>query len=139
MIMKYLIIIPFLFLAIAFSTCRDAEIQPRDYAIVFTENVTDIDPKGVTFHAEMINLGQDKIIEYGFMVLNNDASNKFYFRKTYSTKAELKSSTYKTRAESDLDSGVVYLCRAFVRTNQDTIFGNKVRFTSKGSNVNVSK
>lgn len=138
--MKNIIIIPFLFLVIGFSACSDAEIQPREYAIVFTGNATEIDQSGVTLHAEMISPGQDKIIEYGFIVTNNvyygfNTYNTYNnFRKIYSTKAELKTSTYEKRITSDLKSGYAYFCRAFVIINQDSILGNKILFTSKGPN-----
>lgn len=135
--MKQLIIIPFILLAVFFSTCRDAEIQPRDYAIALTKNVTDIDQNGVTFHAEMINMGNEKIIEYGFYVSNINAYAFNKFEKIYSTKAELMSTTYEKRVTTDLDSGTVYICRAYVLTYQRTILGNKIMFRSKGtSNVN---
>lgn|GEM_PF-2635872 len=120
-------------IALGFSSCSDAEIHPRDYAVAFTGDATDIDQNGVTLHAKMINLGQKKITEFGFIVLNNKIDTQDDFRRIYSTKGELKATTYETRVLTDLDSGFVYLCRTFICSNQDTILGNKIRFTSKGS------
>jgi len=131
--MKSISIIFLFLIALGFSSCSDVEIHPRDYAIAFTGDATDIDQNGVTLHAKMINLGQKKITEYGFMVINNKIDNEDDFRRIYSTKGELKTSTYETRVLNDLDSGFVYLYRTFICSNQDTILGNKIRFTSKGS------
>ena len=53
---------------ISFTACKkDATIKPKDYPYIITNEVTDIDSTGATFNAEIIDLGQEEIIEYGFV------------------------------------------------------------------------
>jgi hypothetical protein len=125
--MRYFKLLYVLFLSVGIVTCRDAEIQPKDYPTVTTTEATNIDVNGVTLNAIVNSSGTQAITDYGFIVTSNDVQNE------YSLGNSLKKSSFETRITSDLDSGVVYRYKAFMRTKNNLVLGNELEFLSKGS------
>lgn len=130
--MKTIQIIISILLAGIFTNCNDAEVQPKDYPIVETNAATVIDENGVTLNANVKNFGKETIEAYGFIISNNG------FENDYNLGNVLNTTKFEARITSDLDSGMVYNYRAYIKTNKHMVFGNEHVFTSKGSgNVTV--
>lgn len=111
------------------SSCRDAVIQQKDYPMLSTLEVSDVDNQGATFSAKILNFGKYEITEYGFIW--SDA------RTEYQQKLgdKLSSAKFEARIVSDLDSGISYVCRAYVKTAINMVIANEVNFLSKGSEM----
>ncbi len=110
------------------SACQnEAEIQPRDYPFVITKDATKIDSEGVTFNAEILNTGNEEIVDYGFKWRN--AKSEF----TYSIKQENKLDEFTTRITNDLHKDEQYVYQAYIKTSDNLILSNQVVFQSKGS------
>ena len=107
--------------------CRDAEVQPKRYSYLVTNEVIDINASGVTFSAKITSgTENDVVVDYGFIWGDNDE-----------TKISLASSGKMTdhfsiRISSDLIENKSYTCRAYVITKRYTIYGNRVSFTALG-------
>ncbi len=110
------------------SACQnEAEIQPRDYPFVITKDATKIDVEGVTFNAEILNIGTEKIVDYGFLWRN--AGSEY----THSIKQENKLDEFTTRITNDLQKDEQYVYQAYIKTLDNLILSNQVVFQSKGS------
>lgn len=113
---------------IVFSGCeKDAEIQPREYPFIITNEVEMIDSTGVTFTASILNIGSEEILDYGFKWKN--AESEFM----YSLKKERKIEDFELRITNDLKKDIQYFCNAYIQTSKNLILGNGVSFMSKGS------
>ncbi len=131
--MNYLKLIYLLLFAVGITTCRDAEIQPKDYPYVVTTDATNIDANGVTLNAVVKKSGNQAITDYGFIITFSDKQTE------YSLNTALKTNSFEIRIQSDLDSGEVYSYKAYMRTKQNLVLGNDIEFISKGSgNVVIS-
>lgn len=126
--MKTINLLPLLLFAVFLWGCQeDAEIQPKDYPFVVTKDATQIDSTGATFGAEVLYFGEKEIIDYGFTWKNE--------RSEYSCsiKDSKNITDFSFRISSDLENEEVTIYRAFVKTKENTVYGNSVKFISKGS------
>jgi len=106
------------------SACNDAEVQPKEYPLIVTKEVTDIDTEGATLEAEILVPGTAKITDFGFIVTDG----------AYTLKQSVFNSTkFKKRMTTDLKPNVVYVCKAYLTTAKTLVYGNSVTFLSKGS------
>lgn len=105
--------------------CSDAEIQPKKYPFVITNEVTDINASGVTFSAEIVpGTNHYVIIDYGFIW-----SSESVYTHSFAG-SENVSDQFSFRVTSDLIKNKLYSCRAYVITRDLTIYGNRVWFTA---------
>lgn len=106
------------------SGCKDAEIQQKEYPLIITKEVSEINSEGVTLEAEIVVAGKDTITDYGFIISDGKSTRKF---------SVFNSNRFKVRLSTDLRSNVEYECRAYITTRSKIVFGNIVRFLSLGS------
>ncbi len=110
------------------SSCNDVVIQPKEYPLVITKEVTNIDVNGVTFDAEILIKGTEKIIDFGYIVNNGVGNGKSVLKLSV-----FNSNKFKTRVLTDLKANVAYTCRAYVKTEKRLVYGNSVDFVALGS------
>ncbi|WP_167605370.1 IPT/TIG domain-containing protein [Maribellus sediminis] len=123
--MKTKAIISLLVLVIFLFACeKDAEIQEKTYPFVITNPVADINSTGVSFSASVPNADDFTIVDRGFYWSN--PYNEF----SLSLKNE---DDFAVRISSDLENGEQFVCRAYVRTTEKTVYGTTVTFTSQGA------
>ncbi|MCX6233345.1 MAG: IPT/TIG domain-containing protein [Bacteroidetes bacterium] len=126
--MKYSLVFVILSLLFSFMGCKkDAEIQPKQYPYVITKSVTDIDSSGATFEAEILDYGQEEITDFGFIW----SDTKTNYQYSLFNKGSLDN--FKVRISADLEQGITYSCRAYIKTIRNLVLGNKVIFLSLGS------
>lgn len=106
------------------SGCKDAEIQSKEYSLIVTKEVTDINTNGVTLDAEILIQGTAPITDYGFIISDGSSTLKI---STFS------SNKFKTRLLTDLKPKVTYSCKAYLTTAQKLVYGNEIKFVSLGS------
>jgi len=108
---------------------KDAEIKPKQYPLVTTNSVEDINSKGATFSAVILDFGQEEIIDYGFTWSGTEA---IYKNSLYKKDSIVD---FSVRISADLAIGKSYVCKAYVKTARNLVVGNPVTFISQGSAV----
>lgn len=119
-----------------FTTCQDEEITSRDYPRLFTHEVTQINPSGAVFTAEIHSGDLGQITEYGFVWDRNVKPQIMHHDKQIIT-SPLTKPTFGATAHAAMKSGVFYFVRAYVKTDKYVVYGNAVSFKSLGSNSPV--
>jgi hypothetical protein len=119
-------------LYLAFYSCKkDATPEPTDYPFIILSEVKDITSEGTTFNANITNLGNQRILDYGFVW--NDSTSKPTINsiiKSFGNNASLGEFNY--RANFDLERGKTYNVRAYVKTDKVIVYSNVRSFISGG-------
>ncbi|MBN2772889.1 MAG: IPT/TIG domain-containing protein [Prolixibacteraceae bacterium] len=132
--MKTIIFILLLFATVFFWQCqKDAEIQPKDFPFVVTNEATQIDSTGVTFSAEILDFGKEEIIDFGFIWLGERGE----YIHSLKEKGNIKD--FNFRLTSDLKDEEVLTYKAFIKTKANTVYANTIDFVSNGSKMPVIK
>ena len=127
--MKKLTTVLLILLFAIFYGCRDAEVQPKEYPYLVTNEVTDINASGATFSAKIIRgTDNDVIVDYGF-IWGSEGKDDFKYSFAESANAP---DHFNIRIFTDLIEGKSYFCRAYVITKRYTVYGNSVSFISQG-------
>jgi len=109
------------------SGCKDAVMQSNDIPFLMTKQVAEINGTGATFEATLLTSGKDLITDFGFIW--STASDEY--KVSLLNKSSVKD--FKIRIKSDLILNQTYSCKAYIRTTNKLVYGNKVEFKSLGS------
>lgn len=132
--MKHITLIILVSIVVSIIGCtKDATLQSKQYPYVNTKDVTDIDETGATFEAEILNTGQVKITDFGFIWGNENGEYEYSLYNTGSL------DNFRIRISTDMVTGSTYTCRAYLRTGKNIILGNAVTFKSLGPESLVIK
>lgn len=127
--LKFLSILVPLFLLLQ---CGKYEFPKSPYPRLETLSVTNISGSGATFQANLLNLGDNPIVNHGF-IWGPDASVEF----SGSEKIELGNSLVPGVFKADVNYGLypdtTYYVKSFIKTQQITVYGKTVIFKSLGS------
>lgn len=139
-IQNLIIRILFFIVILASAGCTDDEIIPREYPRLETLEVTNISDSGATFNARIILLGNQDIIEYGFVwhpdygfphVEPTLGSNRIFLTEGITEgdfSANITTTLYKNR---------IYSVKAFAKTEEYTVYGKNIEFKSLGSRAAI--
>ncbi|MCG8582818.1 MAG: IPT/TIG domain-containing protein, partial [Bacteroidales bacterium] len=106
--------------------------ESQEYPRIKTLEVSNITPEGATFYADILSMGTNPIIEYGF--LWDTVPNLFYNESEIVRFNEKRGTgTYSYRSEGPLIKDKMYFVKSFAKTDEFTIYGTTVRFMSNGS------
>ncbi len=139
--MKYIITLLSLFV-ILFSGCdEEEELAVREYPRLQTLPVSDVSAEGATFNASFLLRGEAEIVEYGFAwdktkMPTLTESDRIIFQR------QLEEESFSVDIRSTLERGKKYAVRAFVKTPDYLVYGERVTFNSAGSNppvINIVK
>lgn len=122
------LIIAFLFLSL-FTSCAEEELNQRDYPTLYTLEVSDISKSRAIFNAEIRYRGEFKILQYGFIWSQRDIMtlNTPNIVKYTENIGEMK---FNYEITSGLNSNTTYQVRAYIVTEDYTVFGNVVEFNT---------
>lgn len=120
------LIFPFLY------SCENELPDAREFTIIRTLDVVEIDSTGATFQGELVKKGTIPITSYGFVWDTKDPninnSNKVILG------VDLNISTFNVRIDSSLVKGLEYNVRTFATYGDNKIvYGNIIKLVSKGS------
>ncbi len=127
--MKKINIIIILFIVVL-STCKKE--NKFDYALIQTGEVTNIDSTGATFHAKILDPGNENITEYGF-VWDADSNPVIQNSEKYILEGQPAAGLISQRISTTLHWKQIYFVRAFIRNNDYITYGKNVVFKSSGS------
>lgn len=115
-------------------SCSEEEMPTREYPILETLEVTNISETGVTFNAKIINSNNLDIIEYGFVWIYNRQnkeptleSNRIFLTEN------IKEGDFSANITTTLSKNSFYNVKAFVKTEEYTVYGKNIEFRSLGS------
>jgi hypothetical protein len=120
----------FLLLIISFS-CETDTIEPRKNPRFSVAFIQSLDASGAQFAANVIEFGNEEILEYGFVY-----SKSFQPRVENSEKVKREgkpSSQFEISANHSMELGGKYYVAAFMRTPSGYVYSAPVEFESKGS------
>lgn len=111
-----------------FSGCyTELEIQPKEYPFVITNSpVISKDGAGAELFADILNLGNQDIVEYGFVWSRYPHPTRLDNIKLLET--EPKKGIYSCNVKYIFTFGLNYYIRAYIRTNKSEIYGNEILF-----------
>ena len=114
-----------------YSCKEDAIPEFAEYPYVLLTGITDIKSDGANFHANITNLGNQEIIDYGFAWEQGLTEPTIYsVIKSFGHEAAIGEFAY--RASADLEKGLTYSVRAYIKTNEVIVYSNILKFISQG-------
>jgi hypothetical protein len=113
-------------------TCDNYEFPKSPYPRIETLPVVNISETGVTFQANITQLGEKEITNHGFVWglnenLSIDSEDKIQLGATSGL------GNFEVDVKSGLFEGETYFVKAFVATADYFVYGEALSFTSKGS------
>jgi hypothetical protein len=119
--------------ALIVSACDKYEFPNSPYPGLETRPVVRINSSGATFEADVWRQGSSPIIDHGFVWGETEQA----FLTNYSHKIQLGAFAGKGEFEANATAGLTpdktYFVKAFVVTEDCTVYGDPVPFTSQGS------
>lgn len=119
------------FVAMIFSACEKNEVAPRTNPRFSVTLIQEISKDGAIFQAEMIDYGNDEILEYGFTF------SEFETPRIGSSEAVSKPGRperiFQMIADYGLRKGRTYFVSAFIKTSQGVVYSESTEFRSEGS------
>ncbi len=106
---------------------KENELLPKKYPYFFTLDVTDISEEGATFHASVVDAGQEEIEDFGFIWKEDSSAYRVSIKDSKSL------DDFQYRITNDLIKDLTYSCQAYIRTDKSLVLGNVVHFVSQGS------
>lgn len=116
------------------SCTKDAEVVRKNYPVIQTHNVSNIDSNGVTFNGEFIDIGYSHIMEYGFVFSACPSSIESLCTLTINSNAA--NGVFSESISEKLAGNINYTVKAFAKTANQVIYGNSIEFFSQGSKYN---
>ena len=114
---------------VLFSSCsKDEEFGKKEFPIIKTNPVSEINSTGITLSAELVNIGTDNILDYGYELYGNNDLIKVSLKDIGQS---IENLTF--RITTDLKAGKEYVCKAYIKTEYNLVYGNSVSFESQGS------
>jgi len=130
----FLYFVNYLFIFLLFISCQELEdISPeRDYPRVSTGVITRIDETGISVTGEILSLGKAPVIEHGF-IWSIKPKGEIHNSEVVSLGAIAKTGAYNTDINFALEKDKEYSIKAYAKTDQLTVYGLEITFTSQGS------
>jgi hypothetical protein len=129
--MRYLRFIILITTLLSLSNCeKDAEVHPKEYPYVIT-NSPSVYSEGAEFSADLISIGNQKILKYGFVWGTESNPTIQDSKRLFDEKAS--KGVYSCNVNSGLAKGQTYYVRAYILTDQYEVYGNVKSFSSQGS------
>jgi len=115
-------------------TCKkDAEIEIPNYPYVLIKDINEINNNGVLVSGNIISIGRDSIIEYGFVW--NKSGNPSTSDFKLSISQTIKTGIFSGYIDNNLDSNEIYWVRPYIKSNRYTVYGTSLQFESQGCSI----
>ena len=108
--------------------CQD-ELAIREYPMVTTLEVNQIDDNGAVFKAQVDNVTD--IIDHGFVW--DRGINLSLENSRFVSLGKLTQKEFSKSIQSTLERGTAYKVRAYIKTSKKIVYGKEVEFISLGS------
>ena len=125
-------ILLFPFLAFMISCQWNEQVTPREYPRVRTLSIGQINEEGARVEGEIFYTGSSKITDYGF-VWSRVQSLDLLYSDFVSLGPTAGTQKFNYRINSGLVSGQTYYVSAYIKSEDHTVYGNVMEFSSEGS------
>lgn len=129
---NYTKLLSILLLSVTISCQQEPEIAPHDFPYVLLKNIDVIPNEGINVKAELVHLGDEEIIEKGF-VWSTDSEPTLVHNSYTFPEVKNEKGNFEWRLKSGLTDGTKYYMRAYVTTASQIVYSNTIGFLSKGS------
>ena len=115
------------------SACQNEELETREHPRLQTLETSNISAEGATFNGEVLLSGRENIQEWGFVWNEGDNlptlenSNKKIHQQPFAK------GKFADFISTTLKSNTIYSVRAFAKTQSYVVYGDQIKFLSKGS------
>lgn len=126
--MKKYIILSVLLLSL--SSCLEDMFPP----LIITGSVTNIDKEGAVYHAKITDLGNNNIVEFGFVwdTIHNPTLEK---AEKYIFHNQAEVGNFEAKISTSLMALKTYYVRAYIRNEKVTTYGEETSFVSQGGKL----
>jgi hypothetical protein len=116
----------------AFFSCKkDAVPQPTPYPSLILNSVSN-SPKGINFSVNILSLGNDPILDYGFVWCDSSSVPKLSDYR-YSMGKSLHQGRFEYQITLNFGNNITYNTRAYIKTYRYLVYSNQLSFVSHGS------
>ena len=121
-----------IFFVLIFTQGCDEKPEPAVFPTLLTLPVTNIGSEGATFNVDLLDLGNQKITEFGFAWSESQNSDIIYDDRIF---LNIPTGTGKisARISSAMEENEEYYVRSFIKTEEYLVYGTELKFVSKGS------
>lgn len=116
------------------SCTKDAELVSKQYPVIQTQDVSNIDSNGATFNGEFIDTGNSLITEYGFVLGISEPSIEN--SDTLIVTSNATNGVFSKTISENIAGNINYYVKAFAKTDNHVVYGNNITFYSQGSKLN---
>lgn len=114
-----------------FSCIKEEKIIPHDYPYLVLNQISTVNETGVTLTAEIISLGSDSIIDFGFVWSTGEQPTIEDFRQSISRNPSI--GAYEAEITNCINNGDTYFIRPYLLSSKYTVYGNALSFKGLGS------
>ncbi|HEX2968320.1 MAG TPA: IPT/TIG domain-containing protein [Bacteroidales bacterium] len=130
----YLIIL--IFLVSILIKCEDETPVPREYPRISSTDIENISDSGAIFSADLYSLGNEKVIEHGFVwglypITGIEQGERIFLGSPQ------KTGVFNAKIRTTLLEGRDYYVKPFAKTESRFIYGPEAKFISLGSKAPV--
>ncbi len=125
----------FLLLISSFSCRKESGTENTEYPFVIISQVKNISKSGITATAEIKSLGNDSIIDYGFVWSDTERPTIDDYRLSLSSKPKI--GLYSADIINSLKDGIIYFIRPYIQSTKYITYGTFATFNSLGSSPPV--
>ena len=116
---------------ITLSCKRDNEIYPKDFPYLLMRKVSKINSEGVTATAEILSLGRDSIMDFGFVWDSVESPTIDNLRLSFTDQPHV--GIFTGRINNSINSGTLYNIRPYIKGKQYLVYGSTMKFMGSGS------
>lgn len=117
--------------------CEKEEIATRSFPRLETLPVTNVSDEGAVFNGHVLSSEGQDVLHHGFVWGDRGRLPQLSTSFVISEPGAPSKAEFSMEIRNDLEIGRFYLIRAYIQTEQLTIYGNEVLFQSLGSRVPV--
>lgn len=111
--------------------------QDSEFALIQTGEVMEIDSTGVVLYANILALGEEPILDYGFTWTKKSDSGSEKNTYIISLPGTPETGVFSHRLTSVVAIGQEYIIRSFIKNAKYTTYGREVLFTSLGGSAPI--
>lgn len=129
--LQYYITVGFL-IGLFNSGCEyEADIIPKNYPYITLKEINKINSNGITIVASVSSLGDDIIVDYGFVWNKSEMPDLDDYRLSIPDKPA--EGLFSANITNNLDTNSMYWIRPYIISKKYTVYGNAMQVVSQGS------
>jgi N-acetylneuraminic acid mutarotase len=114
------------------SSCKKGEdTYSYEYPYLVLRGISNINTKGITATAEILSLGKDSIIDFGFVWSTNGSPTIESFKLSFTDHPQI--GIFLGEISNCINENTEYYIRPYIQGKKFLVYGNTLKFTGLGS------